>query len=237
MKKKKETKRKPSLGEVIGSGLRALVEFFVFFCKVVYKVLSFTGLWIPLLYALFGLILYWSLGFDPIRLDVWGTLYLCGMIACVLACAVILIKNVVVRPVKSVIRGYKNPVWRRGRDVKSETVASYKTDKRYSPPELSDFRPERDSTVEYLAPVVDFAEKNDLETRRAQYSLYPDWLPKIQDEAPQSRPVMVSSDGKETPKTYYSKLDPKVLVYEYEDRFELYRESGGQRIQIGVEFK
>ena len=238
MKKKKETKKKPNAGEVIGSGLRALVEFFVFFCKVVFKFLKITGLWIPLLYVLFGLILYWTLGFDPIQLDVWGTLYLCGMIACVLACAVILVRNVIVRPVKSIVRGYKNPVWRKKKyDVPTESVRADKLDKTYSPPPISDYAEQKDSTVEYLAPIEDFVDKNDEELRRAQYSLYKDWLPKIEEIEAQNNPKMVSVETKDAPKVYHSALQPDVIVHEYSDRFELYKERGGELVQIGVEFK
>ena len=237
MKKNKKTKRKPNAGEVIGSGLRALVEFFVFLCKVIGKFLKFTGLWIPLLYGLFGLILYWTLGFDPIRLDVWGTLYLCGMIACVLACAVLLIRNLVVRPVKSIVRGYKNPVWRKKYDLPTESVRTDKLDKKYSPPEIKDYLPEKENTVEYLAPISDFAEKNEEESRLASFSLYPDWLPKVDETDSQRVNYMGSEPTRESPKVYRSALQPDVIVYEYEDRFELYKERGGERVQIGVEFK
>ncbi|MBR1748044.1 MAG: hypothetical protein IJ735_07580 [Clostridia bacterium] len=238
MKKNKETKKKPSAGEVIGSALRVIVDFFVFFVKTVAKFLAYTGLWIPLLYVLFGFVLYWTLGFDPIQLDVWGALYLSGAVACVLACLIILVRNAIVRPVKNIVRGYKNPIWKRRKfDEKTEAVRSDKLDKKFSPPKIEDYSPMEEEKIEYLAPIEDFAVKNDEETRHAQYSLYPDWLPKIDDTGSQTEPHVVSVAREEAPKIYRSGLDPDVVVHEYSDRFELYKIKGGKEVNIGVEFK
>lgn len=215
-----QTKKKTTAG---GSILRAIARFFVFFCKTVAVFLVKSGLLIPILYALFGLILFWTIGFDPIALDVWGTLYLSGMIACVLACAVIFLRSFVVRPMQSVFHRKKRNEKYRVTEEKDDVLLPFDQSKK-----------ETTSTVEYLVPIEHFAEQNDEATRWTKYTLYQDWTTKNDGPESQTEPFTIEP---EQPKIYRSALDPAVIVHEYSDRFELFKEQDNKSVQIGVEFK
>ncbi len=85
--------------------------------KVVYavirgliRVLSKTGLIIPGLYALAGCILYLAVGFNPVLFEesvyLESVLYAIGFGLATLACAIIFVKNIIVKPCKSFKQGF-----------------------------------------------------------------------------------------------------------------------------------
>ena len=122
-KEKENVKRaRPNAGEVTGSVLRSFFDFLLFLFKIIFKFLKLFGLWIPLIYALFGLIMHWAFCIDPFKFDTLGTLYLCGAIACIIGAAIISVSNIIVKPAKSIIKGFRNPIWKRKEPEEYEDV-------------------------------------------------------------------------------------------------------------------
>lgn len=250
-KKKAKKKSKNRVGLVVGSILRSIVEFLAFFFKVVFKILTFFGLWIPLIYAAFGWILYLALDFNPFKFDTLGTLYLCGGLACVVAAAIISVRNVIVKPAKSIYNGYKHPIWKKAEEEeidkeaeflkyaeRSETVKNYKKESRYNPPEIEDFRlpKENDYSADYLLPIEDFSARTESEKCGGKYSLNLDWLPKIEDNDTETVSVR-ALPKEEEPLVYFSKIKPELLIHEYSDRFEVFRMAGEKCIPVEVKYK
>lgn len=236
-KKKNDMRARASAGEVTGSVLRSFFDFLFFLCKILFKFLKLFGLWIPLIYALFGLIMYWAFKFDPFKFDALGTLYLCGAIACVIASAIISVKNVIVKPARSIIKGFRNPVWKKKERQeyenadKSEIIKADREEAIFNPPKIEKFVESDEEKMEKLfLSVDDFADGE--ESRR--YSSYPDWLPET-DESGETHVTSVYKN--EVPQIYFSKLEPDILVHEYSDRFELFRLEGTRTIPVRVEHK
>lgn len=250
-KKKKQNKNKAAYkgGIIVGSLLRPVIMFFGFIIKFILKLFSFFGLWIPLVYAAFGGLLYLVFDFNPFWLDVYGMLYLCGALACIVAAAVISIRNVVVKPARTIYQGYKHPFWKKYDEdeedyayidnaEKAETVKSYKKEADLNPPEIESFKETRreKGIGEYLIPSSDFVSASVEEEEDKRRSLNLDWLPKIDSTEPES-PNMRSVYSAERPKIYFSELNPDLLVHEYSDRFELYRVNGKNLIFDSVKFR
>ncbi len=244
--KEKDTgeKKSPTAGSVIGTVLRSVTLVLGFIFKIIFKACTVFGLWIPIIYAVFGLALYLFLDFNPFLFDTLGTLYLCGFIACVIGACFIAIRNLIIKPAKSIYEGYRHPLWEKQSATDTERKEEisrwerYKQDKReekLSPPEIIDF--ERDNgSPEYgdlLAPLSDF-DAVSAETKRKK--LKHDWLPQT-DSSGTAKPKVVAVPSVEKPTVYFSSLEPDVLVHEYGDRFELYKVSGNRTTPIGVEYK
>lgn len=251
MKEKKSKKvKKNTAGIIAGSILRSVVLFFGFILKILFKAVTIFGLWLPIAYALFGLIMFWIFDFNPFLFDTLGTLYLCGAIACVIGAAIIAVRNVLIKPAKAVYQGYKHPIWEKNREEelerereiekqagKLETVRRYKKEARLNPPEIADYVPAKESALgDFLLPIEDFTVRTDREKYDAGHALYPDWLPQISNKDTET--VTVKSMPKaEKPEIYFSRLEPDLLIHEYSDRFELYRVAGNRTLPEGVEYK
>jgi hypothetical protein len=247
--------RKLSVGLFLGSALRIIFGIIKGILKIVYKLLVFFGLWIPVVYVIFGAILHRFTGFNPFGFSLYGTIYLSGFVAAVVCCIIIAVKNAVVKPARSVYEGYKNPIWKKPPAAqKDEEEAelkarweSYKDAKRLSPPPIDDFSPSRRPSVpppkrpEYLFDDRDFFPEEQRAEKTEQALSYYDWLPRnggLEKSPIQSPPRVFSAPVYETPEVYFSKLEPNLLVHEYGDRFELFTVSkdGGRR-QVKIEYK
>jgi hypothetical protein len=101
-------------GLFLGSVFRIIIQIIELLGRIIGGLLLFLGLWIPALYALLGAVLYWTLGFNPLDFSTAESmLYLVGFIACCICSAVIIVRNLVVRPAKSFAEGFKYPIWRK----------------------------------------------------------------------------------------------------------------------------
>lgn len=109
-------KQRPST--FVGGLLNALVSVFKFILWLVFMALTKLGLWIPALYALFGVGLYLFADFNPFDFGTESILYLVGFGASVLCALIIAVRNVIVKPLKGVVEGYKNPFWKKSDDGK-----------------------------------------------------------------------------------------------------------------------
>lgn len=110
-----------------------LLKFFKFLGGVVLRglgtILSFFGLYVPLLYLLFGLVLHLMFDFDPFGGDVNGKLYVLGLVECFGCTAIICVRNLVAKPLKSVfafLKGASHGRIRQNRDV-PETPEVYRS--------------------------------------------------------------------------------------------------------------
>lgn len=112
-KKKKQNKiEKRSAGESFGSFLRLLYNIFV----------KYTGLWLVTIYSIIGLIIWLVkrdnpfLAFDSIP-HIWFNI---GFFATIFISLLITIKKLVINPMKSVSRGFKNPTWQKKKPEEEE---------------------------------------------------------------------------------------------------------------------
>ncbi|MDD4315885.1 MAG: hypothetical protein PHC84_01850 [Clostridia bacterium] len=121
-------------GLALGSVLRFIVSTLELILKIVINLLVFFGLWLPLVYALFGLGLYLGFHFNPLDWTLEGQLYVSGFVTCVLCSLIITIRNLIVRPAKSVFYGFKTPLWTRKKDENIELVEIKKTKKKMKEP-------------------------------------------------------------------------------------------------------
>jgi hypothetical protein len=115
-------------GVMLGSLIKFFLTGFWMLIKVIASLIWFFGLWLPAAYALFGLILYWVFGFNPLKLELEGQLYISGFIACCLCSIVISIRNLIVKPAKSILYGYKKPVWKKSGRKQAPDAAKPQTD-------------------------------------------------------------------------------------------------------------
>lgn len=108
-------------GLILGSILKLLVGIFKGVIFVLSWSIVYLGLWVPFLYAIVGLVLFFTVQFNPFEWTTWGQLYFAGFIASVVAALIITVRNIILKPLKSVSDGYKNPVWKRNTE-KEEPV-------------------------------------------------------------------------------------------------------------------
>ena len=242
-------KKKNSFGDIIGAiagGFAAIIKGIV---RLLLKVLVTFGLWLPALYALLGVILYYGSGFNPFGFDVYSVIYLSGGVACVVCAVIISVRNVFVLPVKSAVTRHRdrlNDEWAEEKfaaEEQAERLRREKEERSFSPPEgeypvfdenEKEEKPPKkeEETPEYL---VDMEEDDADDERRKAGELLFDWVP-VKRET-KAKPKMESVPKKEIPEVYFSKLNPSILVHEYKDRFELFRLTGDKTVYIGVEYK
>lgn len=105
-------KQQPST--FVGGLLNAVVAVFKFVLWLLFMLITRLGLWIPALYALFGLGLYLFADFNPFDIgSVESILFLVGFAASALCAVIIAVRNIIVKPLKGVVEGYKNPFWKK----------------------------------------------------------------------------------------------------------------------------
>ncbi len=245
---KSDKKKQPEgclAGIYMGSVLRSIVEFSVFVLRILTKILIIFGLWVPAVYAIFGLIMYLAFDFSPFDFSTYSTIYLSGAVACVVCSLIISVKNIIIKPAKSIYKGYKHPFWEKKEKEEKEgepqslqnrweSYNQTKKDALLNPPEITGVKPKKEYPVpEYLPSNADFTQKTRSESERAKITLLPNWLPKKTAE----QTTVTSAPMIEKPHIYFSKLEPGIMVHEYEDRYELYRLEGSKTVPVRVEYK
>ncbi|MCL2630074.1 MAG: hypothetical protein FWD49_00955 [Firmicutes bacterium] len=207
-KEKAEKKEKTGSGEALGSLLRVIVGFF----KVLFKIITFFGLWAPALYALFGVILHYSSGFDPFQDGGNSRLFWVGFALCLVTTIIIFINNLFVKPIKNIRKGYKNPVWKKGEEESEDKKGAKKTKSKESAKPNQKAEPQN-------------APKGKVPPKREE----------IQRPKPQGGQSYAPE--REMPQIYFSAREPDTLVHEYKDRFEVYKIRNGKPYIDRVEFK
>lgn len=235
-----------AFGLAIGTLIKAVTVAVNFSARVLSKLLVLFGLWIPLVYALFGVLLHFAFNFNPLDFSLYSSLYLSGAAACVVCCVIISVRNIIVRPARSVFDGYKHPLWEKRREEKiaqeEDEYQSYLSEKRpetLSPPDIDDLETKkyRKKTVDFLPPAGDFryyGEENCVNAgAQLEYSPNGYSVPR----ASEAEPIIFGTARKDKPLVYFSKLEPDLLVHEYGDRFELFRIENGRSIFERAEYK
>lgn len=251
-------------GLLLGSILRAVVSVLFGIAKAVAAVLWYTGLWVPALYALFGGVLYLIWQFNPFSGGVYETLYLVGFALCVVIFLIILVRNAVVKPFRSVAEGFRNPIWK-----KQDDEAKKKEKEKEEIPEWEKKREEkrRRKAIERGRKITEerarkeaekeaYREESDsLSRRRAERSVYDEnessgnlddiygYRKTSAVKEKEYDPFYDDAYGydavsiKEEPKIYLSAVEANTLIHEYPDRFEVYDLDGGKKTLRSIEYK
>lgn len=194
------------------SFLRVLFKAIGGLFKLLFKAIIMLGLWVPILYALFGVILHYTLGFEPFDFSTFSTFYIVGGIVCIVIVVIISAYNVFINPLKKALGKKKKTPEERAEEAKELKPPLTEKKKRglFSKPEKQEKRVKKQ-------PVTDYKDAQSL-----------DWFPEREKKA---------DPGAEKPDVYFSVLKPDILVHEYHDRFELYRVDGNKLVFIGTEYK
>lgn len=114
---RQENTRKQRPSTFVGGLLNALFSVFKFILWLLFMMITRLGLWIPALYALFGLGLYLFADFNPLDIgSVESIMFAVGFGASILCALIIAVRNVIIKPMKGVVEGYKNPFWKKKSD-------------------------------------------------------------------------------------------------------------------------
>lgn len=250
-KKKKENKnwKNAEKGEKFGSFLKLI--FNVFF--------KYTGLGLVIIYGIFGLILYLKSKVNPfLKFDsiphIWFNI---GLFLVLLICIIIIVRNLIVKPMKGVVKGFRQPVWKKQEDDSSSGQDDFESEKtdlqiRDSKGRLPTARQVRKAKKERkkLEKQVKNTPMQEYQEESVDYGFEPISMNQNRPQEPyieqvaynpysnNPAPVPTSySSPKEEPKIYMSALEPNILIHEYSDRFEVYRMINGRAIRDRIEFK
>lgn len=151
----------------MGSTLTAILGFLLkgakFVGEMLGKIIYYFGLYFPILYALYGVVLYFAFDFNPFTLDVNGKLFMFGFALSCVAMVIKTVKNLIVKPYK--------------KHFQKSKVVEYGTEQ------------------------------------------------KLSKHAP------------EAPTIYKSRVNPGIIVYEYDNRFDLYEETDDGLRLVDTEYK
>ena len=95
---KKKTTR--SAGGAVGAIFGGLIRLIGGLLKLILKAIFLLGLWVPGLYALFGVVLHYTLGFEPFDFSTFSTFYIVGGIVCIVIVVIISAYNLFINPIK-----------------------------------------------------------------------------------------------------------------------------------------
>lgn len=247
----------PVCGGIISGLLKALWTAIKAVTDFIAKLLWYTGLFVPALYALFGGVLYLGWGFNPFETGTYPLLYRIGFYLSVAVAVMIvyrrLTKNLREKQKerrkaeeeqrrKEEARRRKEERARRReeerRDVEyREKYLKKRREARRAKKKASETEPDEDYTFDEA---VRLSERG-----RAEYEkLYaPDVIYDTSNEPMGTRKSYYGhldddySDGEVIPKIYMSALEKDVLVHEYPDRFEVYKLDGGKKTLDRIEYR
>ena len=228
--------------KLLFKGLKVVVE-------VLTSLVMFLGLYIPLFYVLFGLILLAATDFTFGGTGVNQILYYIGLALSCIAAVIISVRNLLVRPFSGIFEALRGPSKdryddedgdrrpRRGYDDEDERRGDYgdgrRRDPYYEGYDRGSFSP-RDPYSEASDP-YDGSERPSPYGERSYKSGGYSRDPRDYSRSDLGYPL--PAEEGERPVVYYSKRRPGVLVKEYSDRFELFREDASGRTYIGTEYK
>ena len=241
--------------------LKAFAKLVTRFIQVLTGLIIFLGLYIPLFYVVFGIILLATTDFSFGGTGTNQILYYIGLALCCVATIIISVRNLLMRPISQIFAPlieYRDEM-RQSREAKrrgrgdayydSEEEYSDGNDRRYGK-RGRDVRYYEDEASErpddepyYLR--EEGKGRNRREDRRdyeesAGRRPYP-YRTEREDRRYDDRDYPAygrrSAREAERPLVYYSKRRPGVLVKEYSDRFELFEDAAGGERYLGTEYK
>lgn len=241
--------------------IKLIFKLLAVLVKVLASLLVFFGLYIPLFYGVFGIVLLATTEFTFGGTGTDQVLYYVGFGLCCVAAVIISVRNLIVRPLSAVFAPfteYREEVRRARQGMKKDeeegagAPKSYRDPRGYDPrygqqdgyppygeqysDRYADGQPYGDYRPHapyYESPRAPYEEPPAY--RREETSPQGGYVPyREEDYGRNSRPY---APIPERPLIYYSKRRPGVLVKEYSDRFELFEEAEGTRRYIGTEYK
>lgn len=88
-----------------GAGvISVLMRFVGYLIRFLSTIMLYFGLYVPFFYLLYGLIIKLTLNLMLFDLSVNSQLYLLGLLLCLIAAVIITVRNIVLAPIKSVLR-------------------------------------------------------------------------------------------------------------------------------------
>ena len=287
-----------TIGVAVWAALKGAAKLLKILITLLTEIVIFFGLYIPLFYLLFGLILLATTTFSLGGTGTDQIIYYVGLGASCIAAVIIAIRNSLVRPLSAIFAPIAE-FFRSNRDRKRAQREELEGDYPY---ENGDYRgaPLRDGYGQahygvdprdlYRAPAYDDRARYDDDgyderlrpTTPAAYPAYGGYerayprdpyyyrserVERATPYAEHSAPVGTPSSDRyvapaeynapssyeggasrfdapsprapeaERPLLYYSERRPGILVMEYSDRFELYREDENGRVYVGTEYK
>ena len=239
-----------ALGVAIWGALKLVFKFLSKIIQLLTSLFIFLGLYIPLFYIVFGLILLATTSFTFGGTGTYQILYYVGLGLSCVAAVIIAVRNILVKPFSSVFSSVRGKSRDRYDDEPNEGVDPRYDDGRrpYDAPQrlpggyYGDDRRPREGDY---APRGDYGYEPPRGAARDPYGYPPrdDYAYPSRGngyaEPRRPRPDLdrYASSVEERPLVYYSQLRPGVLVEEYSDRFELFREDASGRVHIGTEYK
>ena len=250
---------------IVWTVIKLLFKLLAVVVKILASLIIFFGLYVPLFYGVFGIVLLATTEFTFGGAGTDQVLYYIGFGLSGLAAVFISVRNLIVRPLSAVFA----PRLEYRDEVKKEREKNKKTEGEQAPAQYGDPRgydpyygrggyyppydPRRGGQQPYEgyapyrphAPYYEDPRPQGDPYAPSSYYGYGQEAPS-QPYYPDDRAQNMSSDGyrdegylpaPERPLIYYSKRRPGVLVKEYSDRFELFEEVDGTRRYIGTEYK
>ncbi len=180
MPEKSEEKKK-GFGHVLGTITKAIFTVLKVIVIFIFKVLKITGLYLPILYAFAGVVLYITTDFNPLLFGKGDMLLECilyaiGMGVCVLCALLITLKHIVVNPIKKIKNGLKKP-------EKTEETSEEKTE---------------DKTEDKIQKEENIVPKEEVEEPKVQ---------NIEEKVQYVKPIRVG----EKVKVYYSNMQDRLI--------------------------
>lgn len=114
-----------AFGLLFGSFIRLFVTLVEVVVRFLAGILVFFGLWIPFLYALVGVVLFLTLKFNPFDWGIEGQLFIAGFVASCVCSLVITVRNLIIKPVRSTVQGFVNPVWQKKAERENEELGRH----------------------------------------------------------------------------------------------------------------
>ncbi len=91
-------------GGIITTILRAVFTALQFIAAIIGKTIYYFGLYIPIFYLIYGMVIHFVYDFECFELTVDGKLYIFGLCLSLLASLIISIKNLIVKPYRKYIK-------------------------------------------------------------------------------------------------------------------------------------
>ncbi len=239
--------------------IKLIFKLLAVIVKVLASLIVFFGLYIPLFYGVFGIILLVATDFTFGGTGTDQVLYYVGFGLCCVASVIISVRNLIVRPLSAVfapLAEYREEVKRARHGIRKDgdeeeaTPQAYRDPRGYDPryggqggyapygeqyPDRYAGQPYGDGYRPHAPYYEDPRSYEQPPAYRREERPQGGYMPYREDDyGRNSRPY---APIPERPLIYYSKRRPGVLVKEYSDRFELFEEADGTRRYIGTEYK
>lgn len=192
---------------IIATGIFFVLKIVFWLLKIIISILAdffiFFGLYVPGFYILFGALLSHFTEFSLTTPSTDLNLFLVGLGLAVLCAVMITVRNLIIRPFKIVFGKTKDKTKKNIKDhprLKKNDQEDENEDRKKEDRRVKEERADEEDAVD---------EENEKERREVKKK-------KEKDDEDSQYPLI-----------YRSELYPEITVHEYEDRFDLYRDTEG----------